>query len=115
MRTNEYNSIEEFKSEFTRVWAPSDGHWFGLDFIYKGTEYRFHTGSMYETSNTILADGREATFGLYKKLSQKTNGRWYELLSEFATIEDVLASTCIDDRLFSEVIMDDSTELVGQD
>ncbi len=70
---------------------------------------------MYETSNTILADGREAILGLYKKLSQKTNGRWYELLSEFATMEDVLANTCIDGRLFSEVIMDDETELVGQD
>ena len=30
MRINEYNSIEEFKSEFTGVWAPSEGHWVGF-------------------------------------------------------------------------------------
>ena len=90
MRKNEYNSLEEFKAQYTGVWDPSDGHWFGLDFIYKGKEYRFNTGSMYSESNTILEDGREASFGLYKKNNASQSGNEYTLLAEFATIEEAL-------------------------
>lgn len=115
MRINEYNSIEEFKSQYIGEWGPSDGHWLGLDFIYNGNIYRFNTGSMYEKSNTILPDGREAIFGLYKKNKKKLNGRDYSLLEEFASIDDALQSKCIDGIKFSEVIMADNTELIGQD
>jgi hypothetical protein len=110
-----YNSLEEFKAQYTGVWDPSDGHWFGLDFIYKGKEYRFNTGSMYSESNTILEDGREASFGLYKKNNASQSGNEYTLLAEFATIEEALSSTCIDGIRFDEIIKDPDTELVGQD
>ena len=115
MRINEYNSLEEFTSQYIGVWGPSDGHWFGLDFIYKGTEYRFNTGSMYEKEDTILPDGREAVFGIYRKNTKKIKGKDYTLLEEFATMEDALDSTCIEGVKFRDVIMDDGTELVGQD
>ena len=115
MRKNEYNSLEEFKAQYTGVWNPSEGHWFGLDFIYKGKEYRFNTGSMYSESNTILEDGREASFGLYKKNNASQSGNEYTLLAEFATIEEALSSTCIDGIRFDEIIKDPDTELVGQD
>ena len=36
MRKNEYTSLEEFTSQYVGEWGPSDGHWFGLDFEYKG-------------------------------------------------------------------------------
>lgn len=52
MRKNEFNSLEDFTSQYTGVWAPSEGHWFGLDFSYNGIEYRFNTGSMYEEKKT---------------------------------------------------------------
>ena len=115
MRINEYNSLEEFTSQYIGIWGPSDGHWFGLDFIYKGTEYRFNTGSMYEQNDTILPDGREALFGIYRKNPEKINGKDYTLLEEFASMDDALESTCIDGVKFKEIIMDDNTELVGQD
>ena len=54
MRKNEFNSLEEFISQYIGEWGPSDGHWFGLDFLYNGTEYRFNTGSIYEKQDTIL-------------------------------------------------------------
>ncbi len=67
MRKNEYNSLGEFKSRYAGVWNPSDSRWFGLDFSHRGVEYEFNAGSMYESRNTLLADGREAVFELYCK------------------------------------------------
>lgn len=115
MRINIYNSLEEFTSQYIGVWAPSDEHWFGLDFLYKGIEYRLHTGSMYEKKNTILPDGREATFGLYRKNARKIGGKDYTLLEEFADMNDLLETECIDGTKFRKIIMDDNTEIVGQD
>lgn len=114
MRKNEYTSIEDFTSRYIGEWAPSEGHWLGLDFMYNGKEYRFHTGSMYETSPSVLPDGREAMFGLYQK-SGGNGSHDYSLLEEFASIDDVLNSTCIEGRPFIEIILDDDTELLGQD
>ncbi len=115
MRKNEYVSLDEFRSQYIGVWAPSEGHWLGLDFSYKGNEYRFQTGSMYAAENTILPDGRTAVYGLYHKNNGVKSSQAYDLLAEFATMDDVLVSTCIDGRPFDEVIMDDDTELLGQD
>lgn len=115
MKKNIYNSLEEFTSQYVGVWGPSDGHWFGLDFVYNGIEYRLHTGSMYEKKNTILADGREATYGLYRKNAVEINGKDYTLLDEFADMNDLLESECIEGVKFRQIIMDDNTEIVGQD
>lgn len=115
MKKNEYTSIEQFISQYTGEWNPSEGHWLGLDFIYHQNEYRFHTGSMYNTDSK-LPDGREVMFGLYKKnTSNSSCNKQYELLGEYADMEEVLQSTVIEGILFRDVIMDDSTELVGQD
>ena len=120
MRINEYRSIDEFKSQYIGVWAPSDGHWLGLDFAYKGEEFRLHTGSMYNMTDTILTDGRTAIFGIYLKCNKQGfedsgKGKKYLLLGEFADMCDLLESRVIDNRPFKEVIMDDMTELLGQD
>lgn len=115
MRANRYNSIDEFRTQYTGVWNPSENHWLGLDFSYDGVEYRLNTGSMYEKENTVLTDGKEAVFGLYKKNTDTLTGREYVLLKEFASLDDVLNSTCINGICFKQVIMDDKTELLGQD
>lgn len=114
MRKNEYNSLEDFTSQYTGVWAPFEGQWLGLDFSYNGIEYRFNTGAMYKEQNTILPNGNEAIFGIYRKNNNPTSKK-YILLEEFADMEDVLNSTCIDGIAFRNVIMDDETELLGQD
>lgn len=115
MRKNEYASLDDFRSQYIGVWAPSEGHWLGLDFSYKGNEYRFQTGSMYAEEDTILPNGQTAVYGLYRKNKNGKGSREYCLLSEFATMDDVLISTCIEGRPFAEIIMDDDTELLGQD
>ena len=115
MRKNEFNSLEDFTSQYTGVWAPSEGHWFGLDFSYNGTEYRFNTGSMYEEKNTILPNGKEAMFGIYRKINNPKFKQEYVLLGEFADMNDVLNSTCTDSIAFRDIITNDGTELLGQD
>ncbi len=115
MRKNEYTSIENFKSQYTGIWNPAEGHWLGLDFSYNGSEYRFNTGSMYESENTILPDGREAIYGIYKKNPNGDADHQYILLEEFASIDEALESECIDGLKFAMVIVDDNTVLLGQD
>lgn len=115
MKNDKYESIEEFKSQYIGEWAPSDGHWYGLDFIFHGVEYRLNTGSMYNEQDTTLPNGYKAVFGIYKKSIERGSGQEYVLLEEFATIDDVLKSTCIEGIPFSEVIMNEETQLIGQD
>ena len=68
MRKNEFITLNDFTSQYIGTWNPSDGNWYGLDFYYRGNEYRFHTGTMYESENKVLEDGREILFGLYLKI-----------------------------------------------
>ncbi len=114
MRINEYSSLEEFTNEYIGVWSPSESHWFGLDFKYNGGVYRLHTGSMYQSDNTVLSDGRTAVFGIYR-LNTEKSGDEYTLLGEYADMNDLLDSAAICGRKFKDVIMDDSTEILGKD
>ena len=70
---------------------------------------------MYEEKNSILPNGKEAIFGLYRKSNNPKSEREYVLLGEFSDMEDVLNSTCIDCIAFRDIITDDETELLGQD
>ena len=107
---NEYTSCDQFLSQYIGEWSPSEGHWLGLDFCWKGQAYRFQTDSMYNAENTILSDGREARFGVYKKI-----GNMYELIGEYATPREALEQCRIGDALLGDIIIDESTELLGQD
>ena len=70
---------------------------------------------MYE-NEAVLPDGSEVMFGLYRKKEIiSSDKRDYELLGEYADMQDVLESTVIQGRTFKEIIMNDNTELVGQD
>lgn len=90
-----------------------------------GTDSIFHImerntgyihGSMYNSEDSMLSDGRVALFGIYKKRECKFDScNQYELLGEYADMHDLLESRVIEGRPFSEVIMDDYTELLGQD
>ena len=119
MRKNELNSLDELKSQYVGIWGPSDSHWFGLDFGYNGIEYRLHTGSMYEENEIVDSNGVVRQFGLYRKTEKpdpKHPGLFlYELLDEKKSVDELLDSTVIDGKPFSEIIMDDETVLLGQD
>ena len=119
MRKNELNSLNELKSQYIGVWGPSDNHWYGLDFSYHGCEYRLHTGSMYGENEFADSNGALRQFGLYRKTGKSDPNHpelfLYELLDERQSLDDLLKSTVIDNKSFSEVIMDDDTVLLGQD
>lgn len=116
MRKNEFNTLEDFTFQYVGEWNPSQGHYLGLDFSFEGRRYRFCTGSMYDKENAILSDGREAIFYLYERNSAEVPGiEGYTLLGAFAAMEDVLRSECIAGIPFEKVIMNDNTELLGQD
>ena len=111
MRKNEFAKLKDFTSQYTGTWNPSDGNWYGLDFYYQGNEYRFHTGTMYASEDEVLEDGREVLFGLYLKIDSSS----YTLLAQFATMDEVLESNAIENTPFKKVILDNETELLGQD
>lgn len=115
MRINEYQSLEEFTSQYTGEWAPSDGHWYGLEFRYKAHDYRLHTGIMHGNDPEQDEKGREILFGLYAMNPPANEGAQFQRLASFATMEDLLRYTGIDNRPFCEIIMDDSTQILGQD
>ncbi len=82
MRKNELNSLDELKSQYVGVWGPSDNHWLGLDFSYRGIEYRLHTGAMYGDNESVDPDGVLRQFGLYRKTEKKNqNTRKYFFMS----------------------------------
>lgn len=115
MRINEYQSLEEFTSQYTGEWSPSDGHWFGLEFRYESYDYRLHTGIMYENDPKLDSEGREILFGLYAMNLHASEGEQFVRLAFFASMDDLLCYTGIGSRPFREVIMDDSTQILGQD
>ena len=85
MRKNEYESLEQFTSQYIGEWGPSDGHWLGLDFVYYGVEYRLHTWGMYR-KDAHLSDGREVMFELFRKkeyagMGKKNMNCWVNLLT----------------------------------
>ena len=104
-------TIIDFLSQYTGEWAPCEGHWYGLNFSYNGTRYRFNTWSP-GNDLRVLPDGRKARFGLLKNTS---GSQRYTLLGEYASAEDALFSTVIDNIPFSRILMDNATELISQD
>lgn len=73
-------------------------------------------GCMYDEP-VLLPDGKEVLFSLYrKKECIASDKREYELLlGAYSDMSEVLGSMVIQGRPFKEVIMDDDTELLGQD
>lgn len=66
MRINEYNNLEEFKSQYQGWWDPSDGKWLGLEFKYNNKIYRFHTGLMFEKKSQFCLTEKKASFVFMK-------------------------------------------------
>jgi hypothetical protein len=69
---------------------------------------------MYKSECTILPDGKEALFGVYVLIEKKPPRR-YTLIGEYADMDSLLNDCNIEGRKFCEIIMDDSTILLGKD
>lgn len=113
MRKNEYETLEEFSSEFIGERNPYENHWLGLDFAYENSIYRLHTGSMYNETDTILPDGKKAIFGVYRLINEASLD--YSLIGEYSDMNSLLNCCFIEGRKFKDIIMDDNTEILGKD
>lgn len=118
MRINEYNNLEEFKSQYQGWWEPSDGKWLGLEFKYNNKIYRFHTGPMFEKKKPILPNGKEGKFCIYEMICEKEqypDCDKYELIGWYSDMNDVLENCVIDGKKFEVIIMNDDTQILAQD
>ena len=66
MRINEYNNLDEFKSQYCGWWDPSDGKWLGLEFKYNNKFYRLHTGPMFEKKSQFYLTEKKVNFAFMK-------------------------------------------------
>ncbi len=125
MRVNEYNTLEEFIYEY------SDGRSIPSDNLekpkYMGIEFKFHD-KYYRMCREPLPENEEdyiilpnGEVGRYDVLLLNCEEGGYplsdnvELVGWYSDLNDVLENCIIDDIKFKDVIMDDSTEILGKD
>lgn len=111
IRVNEYKCIEDFVNEYDGKFELGDEFHQGLEFKYKGQEYR-------------ICREYDTTFYVYR-IEDKWETHSYEYfvnsmpvfktLGIVETMEGLLESTFIDRRPFKEVIMDDNTMILSKD
>ena len=64
----------------------------------------------------MYEDEKDALFSLYHKKEEiNHNEKEYELLGQFESMNALLDNTFLNNTQFRDVIMDDDTELLGQD
>ena len=112
-RYGRYLSVEQFKSEFTGVWSPSDNLWTALDFTYGEKGYRLDTGWMYGSEPKKTRDGKDAVFYVYDKTEKygwcddDPDKPLFVFHDCYATIDDVLEKFTIDGKKFKDIILED--------
>ena len=113
-----YTSIDQFKSEFTCAWSPSDNKWTAIDFTYGEKGYRMDTGCIYGTEPRETVDGKKAVFYMYDKREKygwnddDEKNPLFIFNSCYATIDDVLESFEIDGKKFKDIILEDDFGIV---
>ncbi|MCR4660618.1 MAG: hypothetical protein K5765_01295 [Clostridia bacterium] len=106
MRKNEYNSLDEFLSQYgTGVRDPANDKWFGLEFCYNTNYYCLDvSGGNFQLLKIIIKNGEQ-----YPDIVD------YEEIKTFDTMESLLKSRVIDNLQFNQIITNPNTILLGQD
>jgi hypothetical protein len=125
MRINEYNCLEDFIYEYESGRSiPSDNlerpKYMGIEFKYNGIYYRMCREPLAsnEEDNIILPNGKIGQYDVMVLHCEDTGypmSESYEVIGWYSDLEDVLNHCIIQGRQFKDVIMDDSTEILGQD
>jgi|GEM_PF-151364 len=118
MSSERYNSVEEFKKEFTGQWSPSDGLFLTLDFGYGDKGYILNTGTIYGNEPEKTANGEKAMFYFYEKrdkyesfdIDDKNPLCIYK--NCFSTIDEAMENIEIDDKKFKDIILDYKFEII---
>ena len=121
MRLNEYKCLDDFVNEYDGKHEKGDEFHIGLDFKYKGIEYRMchepHDRRYHVTTQTA-SEYCEVKQVLHFEPNPRFPWLDYSdvyLIGTYDTIDDLLDAECIDNRPFRDVIMDDGTVMLGKD
>ncbi len=124
MRVNEYNNLDEFIFEYCKGREASESNiekrqrYMGIEFLHNGVYYRM-CREPYEEGVSPVLDGEKP--GLFNVMIMHCEKLGYPIADSFenigwyADIQDLLDNCIIDNRKFAEVIMDDSTRIMGKD
>ncbi len=124
MRVNEYNSLDDFIFEYCKGRETSESNtekrrrYMGIEFLYNGIYYRMCREPYEEGKTLMLADGRPGLYNVMIMHCEKLGypiADSFESIGWFADIQDLLDNCEIDRKKFKEVIMDDSTRILGKD
>ena len=115
MRINEFNNLQEFIDEYDfKSKAECEKH-IGIEFTYNNIYYRMCCEPLDISEFPILNDGKIGRYDV-NIVNWKTDTDFeYQLIGWYADMNDLLENCIIDGKKFKEVIMDDSTEIIGKD
>ncbi|MCR5024117.1 MAG: hypothetical protein K6A90_07275 [Lachnospiraceae bacterium] len=90
----------------------------GIEFLYKGVYYRMCREPYEEGVTPMLDDGRPGLYNIMIMHCEKLGypiADSFESIGWYADIQDLLDNCIIDDHPFKDIIMDDSTSIMGKD
>lgn len=115
MRTNEYNSLDEFIYEYDSGRRSSSEtqrrKFMGIEFLYNGVCYRMCR----EPSEDDDANGIYYVYIMHCEKQGYPIAERFEVIGRYETFQDLLNNFLIDGIPFKAVIMDDNTEILSQD
>lgn len=122
MRLNYYNSLEDFIGEYSGIRSGKYDTVYGIDFTYNGKLYRMTMDQMEpDDVRKKFEEKLNKKLGKYEVALVDPNGSGdfqyhnYQFIGWYDDIYDLLENCYIEGRKFKDVIMDDYTEIEGQD
>lgn len=104
MREN-YNTIDDFKKEYTGIRNPSEEKWYGLEFCYNKKYYRFdYIDNIINFYFLKIGIGK-----LYPDIDESI------FIESYTNIDDALCNIIIDGNQLKEILISDEVNIVGKD
>lgn len=117
MRINQYKNLDEFIFEYNDYRDPSNGKFMGIEFKYNGKYYRMCREPL--NSCERMEDGTLLEYDVMQIITPSGNyldgNMEYLLIGWYKNLNDVLENCIIDGKKFKDIIMEDYTEILGQD
>ncbi len=118
MRKNEYASLQEFCQEYDENYYNEDVEkHMGIEFIFNEVYYRLCREPLDDSQLPVLSNGKKAKIDVNIVHWKDGFGSdfSYELIGWYDSLNDVLDNCIIQGKSFREIIMDDTTEIIGKD
>ena len=117
MRKNQYKKLDEFIFEYEDYRDPANGKFMGIEFEYNGKFYRMCREPLDACQKS--EDGFLLEYDVMQIVTSSGNYLDDEMeylpIGWYRDLNDVLENCLIEGKKFKEVIIDDCTEILGQD